>query len=131
MKNDISIILLALIFTIFLIFLTACGEDGARGPAGVPGADGRNGTNGEQGPTGPQGGVGSSGADAILEVINPCGDDPAHDEVILRLSGGRLLAHYSSGGKQFLTLLQANTTYSTTDGHACTFTVDSAMNISY
>lgn len=60
----------------------------------------------------------------IIELINPCGDSPlvTHEEVLLRLSDGRILAHYASGTNQFLVEVQPGN-YVTTDGSNCHFTI--------
>lgn len=58
----------------------------------------------------------------IVEYIDPCGDGPGFDEVILRMGDGTLLAHYSSGGREFLTIITPGN-YVTTDQQACSFTV--------
>lgn len=77
------------------------------------------------------------GADAqpsaysIVEIIEPCPDLPGtHREVLLRLSGGGLLAHYSDGAKQFLTWVTPGT-YQLTDGSGCIFTVDSDLQVTW
>jgi hypothetical protein len=60
-------------------------------------------------------------------VIDPCGNPPgtgqqALDEVLLRLRNGQIIAHYSSGQKQFLVIVPPGY-YSTTDGYSCSFQV--------
>jgi hypothetical protein len=70
--------------------------------------------------------------ETIVEVIDPCGDNPSKqfEEVLLRLSNGQILAHFSSGNKEFFSLLSPGN-YVTTDGTNCHFTVDAKNNITY
>lgn len=82
----------------------------------------------ENGDTGP------TGANSVLEVIDPCGNTSnIYDEVILRLSTGQLLASFSdnSNGKntRFVILTQGN--YVTTDGSNCHFSVDANGNLNW
>lgn len=76
------------------------GRDGIDGIDGVDGIDGRNGTE--------------------FKIVDPCGDGPGADEVILILDDGRVLAWYQSIG---FSLLNENTAYQTTDSQKCKFTV--------
>lgn len=62
----------------------------------------------------------------VQEIVDPCGDGPGFDEVILRLANGQLLAHFSSGGLQFLSLIPDGN-YVTTDQQACQFTVSNGI----
>lgn len=74
---------------------------------------------------------GTAGQNAVLEVINPCGDQGAHDEVLLRLADGSLLASFSdsaSGTNTRFSVIGAGS-YATTDGTNCHFAVDSAGNV--
>jgi len=59
---------------------------------------------------------------AVVDIIDPCGDSPGFDEVLLRLANGQLLAHFASGSLQFLTLVPDGS-YVTTDSQQCHFTV--------
>jgi hypothetical protein len=60
-------------------------------------------------------------------MIDPCGDGPGFDEVILRLGNGGLMAHFAGGGNlQFLTVLPDGN-YITSDNQACYFTVASGV----
>lgn len=82
---------------------------------GVDGTDGADGTDG----------VSPSSPYLVTEIIDPCGDDPGEfDEVLLRLSNGQLIAHFSHGNLQFLTVLTSGS-YQTTDKQKCNFSVDS------
>lgn len=92
------------------------GETGAAGREGINGQNGVNGINGQDGISAPVNPY------AIVAVIDPCGDEGGYDEVLLKLANGTILAHYSDGNKQFFTLVGPST-YSTTDGHACVFTI--------
>lgn len=68
----------------------------------------------------------------IVETINPCGDSPSvtYEEVLLRLSDGRILAHYASGYNQFLVeLLPGN--YVTTDGSNCHFSITNNGHVNW
>jgi hypothetical protein len=99
---------------------------------GAAGQDGLNGTNGTNGQNGAAGTNGTTGADAILEVVNPCGVEFANDEVFLRLSSGRLLALYDGGPHQDRLVLLAPGNYITTDSNqnaACSFTVTNTYQI--
>lgn len=82
-------------------------------------ADGTNGTNGTDGVDG------LDGADSIIEVIDPCGDGPGVDEVILRLNDGRLLAWYQGKG---LSVLDPGS-YVTTDEQKCRFLVGEDLRV--
>jgi hypothetical protein len=70
---------------------------------------------------------GATSAFTVTEVINPCGDYPGHfDEVLLKMSNGEILAHFSHGNLQFLTLL-TDGNYVTTDKQACNFNVTNGV----
>lgn len=150
MRVPVQAILVMLVLAL-LIAVMGC-ERGRRGLRGVQGAPGvgcsvepvangaliqcggnteaviYNGTNGEDGEDG-QDLV--PGPYSVVEVINPCGDQPGVDEVLLRLENGQLLAHYAGGGNiQFLGLIGPGS-YVTTDGKNCHFTVDANYNVSY
>lgn len=78
---------------------------------------------------------GANGADApptpytVTEMIDPCGDQVAFDEILMRLANDQLVAHFSSGSLEFLTTLPPGN-YVTTDGSHCYFTVNSDLSIS-
>lgn len=95
-----------------MIYNGSDGIDGADGNDGIDGIDGRDGTS------------------SVVEVIDPCGDQGRFDEVLLRLEDGSILAHFSSGNRQFLTFIGPGN-YRTTDGLACNFTIDEDLNISW
>jgi hypothetical protein len=76
---------------------------------------------------GADGEMGAAGSDAVVQLIDPCGDAPGVlDEVILRLSSGVLLASVSdnTSGKNTRFAVITPGSYATTDGTGCTFTVD-------
>lgn len=89
-----------------------------------------NGTNGTDG---------ANGSDAPstpftpVSIINPCGDKPAvYDEIFLKLANGTILASFSDnadGKNTRFSVLTPNTTYRTTDGDNCVFTIDANGNV--
>jgi hypothetical protein len=131
---------------------------GERGEAGPPGPQGDRGPQGPVGPAGEKGTSctaarttngaviscadgtsvlildGEDGTDApptaytITEMIDPCGKQASFDEVLLRLANRSLVAHFSSGSKEFLTVIGPGS-YITTDGTNCRFTVDSNLEV--
>ncbi|MCC7443172.1 MAG: hypothetical protein IT285_16185 [Bdellovibrionales bacterium] len=74
---------------------------------------------------------GQDGADAPptpftpVGLVDPCGDGPGYDEVLLRLASGTLLATVStsSSGANTRLAVVAPGTWATTDGTGCVFTV--------
>jgi len=62
------------------------------------------------------------GYENVKEYVDPCGNGPSFDEVLMRTSSGKLVAHFSSGALEFFTLLTPGS-YVTTDSQACQFTV--------
>lgn len=62
----------------------------------------------------------------ISAFIDPCGPEGSFDEVIMQMTDGTLLTHYSHGGKQFLTVL-TDGNYQTTDGTKCNFSVSDGI----
>lgn len=137
----------------------AGGAAGATGETGLPGSNGPQGETGPAGSTGPAGEDGSDctvtavvggqmisctdgtfgvvldGTDApptpytVTEMIDPCGDQTAFDEILMRLANDQLVAHFSSGSLEFLTTLPPGN-YVTTDGTHCYFTVNGDLSIS-
>jgi hypothetical protein len=62
-------------------------------------------------------------AQGIVEVIDPCGDNPNQfDEVIIKLADGSHIAYFESGGKRFLTTLGEGS-FRTTDKQKCNFSI--------
>lgn len=74
-------------------------------PNGMDGSDGQDGANGQ---------------DSILDLIDPCGDGPGPDEILIVLSDGNIIAWYKNLG---LTILQCDTVYVTTDKQKCKFKI--------
>lgn len=108
------------VFTLtMLVILAACGQYPAlQGPEG------------KQGPQGEAGQAGKDGNDAVAELIDPCGDGPGYDEVLIRYDSGELVAYFESGGKRFLSVIGEGS-YVTTDQQACNFSVDAEGNVSW
>lgn len=96
----------------------------------VDGSKGDKGDTGNTGPTGPAG-TNVSGI-YITEIINPCGEEFANDEVFLKLSTGRILALYDGGPQEDRLALIAPGNYITTDrtqNRACAFTITSDYQV--
>ncbi len=66
---------------------------------------------------------GKDGVDAVVDVVDPCGAETSFDEVLLVLQSGEIIAYFESGGKRYLTSLDYNKTYQTTDGTQCRFKI--------
>lgn len=99
------------------------GETGATGDTGLDGRDGEDGANGRDGTDGLNGSNGTDGKDAVIEIINPCGQQSELDEVILRFNEDTLYAVFFDGKKlAFMTIL-VDGDYTTTDGTECKFSV--------
>lgn len=64
----------------------------------------------------------------VTEFIDPCGNGPGFDEIILKMSTGELVAYFESGGTRFLTILTQGS-YQTTDSQKCDFVVTSTGEI--
>lgn len=142
-KSRMRYMLFIWTFTTLLAFIVNCvPRDGINGVDGAPGegcevtqiSNGAlitcagetsavilNGTNGQDL---------TAGTYSVAEIIDPCGQQAAFDEVILRLTNGQLLAHYSDGAKQFLGLIGPGS-YVTTDGTSCAFTVNNDLTVSF
>lgn len=90
--------------------------------------NGSNGSDGLDGQDGVDGADGAPGLNALVEVIDPCGQESSYDEVLFRFSDGNLYAVYASGNKIHLTELVPGT-YITTDGTDCTFTVTEDLEV--
>ena len=134
-----------------LILLGACakrgdrGHPGSTGPIGAPGSscsttqtltgaiisctDGTtsvimNGVNGADGQNAPP------TAYSVVELINPCGASGGFDEILLRTHNNQIIAHFSSGNLQFLTILTPGN-WQTTDSQHCSFTVHPDMSVTW
>lgn len=62
--------------------------------------------------------------DGITEMYDPCGDSVGFDEVLLKTKSGKFIAYFESGSQRYLTILQKNTNYRTTDNSRCHFTLN-------
>lgn len=100
------------------------GEAGPQGEIGLPGRDGEDGLDGQDGVDG------VDGQDAVLETIDPCGDDPGYyDEVMFRLPDGGLVAYMQDHiGGEYLTIVPPGR-YMTTDHQQCQFTVTEDLQV--
>lgn len=98
------------------------------GAEDVPIMDGTDGTDGTNGTDGTDGTNGADGTDALVTIIDPCGDGPGADEVLLVYSGGRVVAWYLNVG---LVELTANVAYVTTDAQHCRFSVTELGEVRY
>lgn len=88
------------------------------------GRDGQDGSDGQDGEDAPV------SAYTITDMIDPCGKETAHDEVLLVFANGDILAHYSAGKKQhFSTISPGN--YITTDGTNCVFQVSADGQVTW
>lgn len=93
----------------------SCDGNSVKIPYGKDGTDGVKGEDGKDLLPSPY---------AITDIIDPCGDDPNHfDEIIIKLYDGSYLAYFESGGKRFLTTLDAGKSYQTTDYQKCNFKI--------
>lgn len=106
------------------------GPKGDKGNTGTPGLSayqiwinlGNSGTESQftaslVGPQGPAGapGITPSGI-FITEFLNPCNNEFAHDEILMRMSNGKVVAVYDGGpNEDRLTFLVPGTEYRTTD----------------
>lgn len=112
------------------------GKDGVNGTNGVNGTDGKDGKDGRDGTDGKNGKDGTDGKDAtpsaysFTEIIDPCGKQSSFDEVLFKTVSGTIIAHYSHGSKQFLTLVPPGR-YVTTDGTNCYFTITSDGKVTW
>jgi hypothetical protein len=61
------------------------------------------------------------------EIIDPCGKETSHDEVILRLGDYSLVVFFdassANNSDERLTILEEGKTYTTTDGTNCRFEI--------
>lgn len=62
----------------------------------------------------------------VIETIDPCGKQTSHDEILLVMSSGQVLAFFTQGSVygSRLTLLNEGVTYQTTDGTNCKFKIE-------
>ena len=63
----------------------------------------------------------------ITDIVDPCGSHAGYDEVLLRTSSGKFIAYFQVGNgnnqKRFLSVLEENVLYQTTDVQACVFKI--------
>jgi hypothetical protein len=64
----------------------------------------------------------------ITELLDPCGNGAGFDEVLLRTSGGDIIAYFEQGANRFLSVLTPGS-YRTTDGTNCNFSIDSQKRL--
>lgn len=67
-----------------------------------------------------------------VSILNPCGSAGPHDEVMLKLASGQVLASFSqtaAGQNTRFSLLAADTQYVTTDADLCYFKLDVNGNL--
>lgn len=67
----------------------------------------------------------------VIDLIDPCGDGPGYDEVLVRMSNGDLVAYFEQGSNRFLTVLTRNAYYRTTDAQGCNFYLGAAGTVSW
>ncbi len=64
--------------------------------------------------------------DTVVDYVDPCGDGPGFDEIIMKTSSGKYVAYFQSGNgnnqKRHLTILTPGN-YRTTDQQQCNFSV--------
>jgi hypothetical protein len=65
----------------------------------------------------------------ITKIVDPCGDSPGFDEILLVTSSG-VVGYFEQGGKRFLATLGAGN-YITTDGTHCRFSVSASGAVSF
>jgi len=64
----------------------------------------------------------------ITSIIDPCGDSPGFDEVLIKTDKGNLIGYFQQGSKRFLVDLTPGN-YRTTDAQKCNFTVNEDRTI--
>lgn len=62
--------------------------------------------------------------DGIADIIDPCGEETSHDEVLVRLSDNVIIAYFQGRGGKRLTVLEEGADYRTTDGTNCRFKIE-------
>lgn len=63
-----------------------------------------------------------AGYESIAEIVDPCGDGPGYDEVLLKTSSGKYIAYFEGlGSDRFLSVLEQEVNYETTDAQECQF----------
>lgn len=114
------------LFTVFVLVLfafVAFFATGCTGPSGATGQQGKT----IVGPPGRDGADGEDGQDCFTEIIDPCGDGPGVDEIVIRMCTQQNIAWYLGIG-----LVQIGAgNWVTTDQQACVFHIDATGNISW
>lgn len=60
----------------------------------------------------------------VVQIINPCPSEKAtYEEVILKLQNNKYIAFFDNGGERFLTKLEKDVVYQTTDSRECKFMI--------
>lgn len=68
----------------------------------------------------------------VAGMIDPCGKSSSgYDEVLMRLSDGKVVAYFESGNSRHLSVLETGVRYQTGDLQACQFQVNAVGQISY
>lgn len=67
----------------------------------------------------------------VTSIVDPCGNGPGFDEVLLKMSDGKYVAYFQHGNNRMLTVLQNNSSYQTTDEQICNFSLNSNGVISW
>lgn len=101
------------ILLFLMLFISGCGVKTIQGPPGETGP---------AGPRGEQGIPGSDGQDAVMEIIDPCGDHPTKSDDVVFVVDGLVYGTVKANGKTFLSQLKPGV-YVTQDGTSCTFVV--------
>lgn len=100
------------VFVLVLFALVAMFATGCTGPRGDTGEPGKT-------VVGPPGRDGADGQDCFTEIIDPCGDGPGVDEVLIRMCSNDVIAWYLGIG-----LVEITTgVWQTTDAQACRFEI--------
>jgi hypothetical protein len=101
-------------YLFIILFLISCGGPGEPGPRGRPGAQGEAGAKGQPG---------QPGADAVIEVIDPCGNESGHDEILIRLSNGKIYGSLAGAKKRDYLVEMLPGDYVTSDEQQCKYVV--------
>jgi uncharacterized coiled-coil protein SlyX len=67
--------------------------------------------------------------ESVVEFLDPCGDSSGYDEILLKMSSGKVIAYFEDNGNRHLTILNPETAYQTTDVQKCKFKVDIDGNL--
>jgi hypothetical protein len=122
------------------------GENGNQGPEGATGKDGEScsiadAVNGAvitcgsdsavvlDGQAGVDGADGLDAVNPVISLVDPCGDSPGFDEVLLQLSDGTFVAYFEQGEYRFLSII-SDGNYRTTDAQQCYFRIENGLLIS-